>query len=103
MEPSALLLRCGFLLATGISLDVCVTFGRSADMLKKLYAWWRQKNHRDLLLEAIGDARLFEEWEAAAYKLDEVLDYDMWYANPTTHEMHPPMYTDYGLIGDKRL
>jgi TAG lipase/lysophosphatidylethanolamine acyltransferase len=50
-------------------------------MLKKLYAWWRQKSHRDLLLEAIGDARLFEEWEAAAYKLDEVLDYDMWYAN----------------------
>jgi TAG lipase/lysophosphatidylethanolamine acyltransferase len=29
-------------------------------------------------LEAISDARLFEEWEAAAYKLDEVLDYDMW-------------------------
>ncbi|KAF1831884.1 hypothetical protein BDW02DRAFT_600453 [Decorospora gaudefroyi] len=47
-------------------------------MLKKLYAWWRQKSQRDLLLEAISDARLFEEWEAAAYKLDEVLDYDMW-------------------------
>jgi TAG lipase/lysophosphatidylethanolamine acyltransferase len=47
-------------------------------MLKKLYAWWTQKSQRDLLLEAIGDARLFEEWEAAAYKLDEVLDYDMW-------------------------
>ncbi|CAN9143321.1 unnamed protein product [Alternaria alternata] len=47
-------------------------------MLKKLYAWWVQKSQRDLLLEAIGDARLFEEWEAAAYKLDEVLDYDMW-------------------------
>jgi TAG lipase/lysophosphatidylethanolamine acyltransferase len=47
-------------------------------MLKKLYAWWRQKSQRDLLLESINDARLFEEWEAAAYKLDEVLDYDMW-------------------------
>ncbi|KAI4707861.1 hypothetical protein J4E90_005980 [Alternaria incomplexa] len=47
-------------------------------MLKKLYAWWVQKSQRDLLLEAVSDARLFEEWEAAAYKLDEVLDYDMW-------------------------
>ncbi|KAG9186544.1 TAG lipase / lysophosphatidylethanolamine acyltransferase [Alternaria panax] len=47
-------------------------------MLKRLYAWWVQKSQRDLLLEAISDARLFEEWEAAAYKLDEVLDYDMW-------------------------
>ncbi|CAE7010571.1 Casein kinase II subunit beta [Pyrenophora teres f. teres] len=47
-------------------------------MFKKLYAWWTQKSQRYLLLEAIGDARLFEEWEAAAYKLDEVLDYDMW-------------------------
>ena len=46
-------------------------------MLKKLYAWWVQKSQRDLLLEAVSDARLFEEWEAAAYKLDEVLDYDM--------------------------
>ncbi|KAF7453799.1 DUF3336 domain containing protein [Pyrenophora tritici-repentis] len=45
---------------------------------RKLYAWWTQKSQRYLLLEAIGDARLFEEWEAAAYKLDEVLDYDMW-------------------------
>jgi TAG lipase/lysophosphatidylethanolamine acyltransferase len=57
-------------------------------MLKKLYAWWSQKSQRDLLLEAIGNARLFEEWEAAAYKLDEVLDYDMWYAIlllPDTH------------------
>ena len=48
-------------------------------MLKKLYAWWTQKSRRDLLLEAIAEARLFEEWEAAAFKLDECLDYDMWY------------------------
>jgi TAG lipase/lysophosphatidylethanolamine acyltransferase len=60
-------------------------------MLKKLYAWWMQKSQRDLLLDAIGDARLFEEWEAAAYKLDEVLDYDMWYVDdPISHETHPP-------------
>ncbi|EOA82180.1 triacylglycerol lipase [Exserohilum turcicum] len=44
----------------------------------RLYAWWTQKSQRELLLEALNNARLFEEWEAAAYKLDEVLDYDMW-------------------------
>jgi hypothetical protein len=72
-------------------------------MLKKLYAWWRQKSHRDLLLEAISDARLFEEWEAAAYKLDEVLDYDMWYVNLLFSIKCTLMYTAYGIIGDKRL
>lgn len=45
---------------------------------RKLYAWWTQKSKRDLLLEAIADARLFEEWEASAFKLDECLDYDLW-------------------------
>jgi TAG lipase/lysophosphatidylethanolamine acyltransferase len=49
-------------------------------MLKKLWAWWTQKSKRDLLLEALADARLFEEWEATAYGLDETLDYDLWYA-----------------------
>jgi TAG lipase/lysophosphatidylethanolamine acyltransferase len=47
-------------------------------MLKKLWAWWTQKSKRDLLLEAAANARLFEEWEAAAYGLDETFDFDMW-------------------------
>jgi TAG lipase/lysophosphatidylethanolamine acyltransferase len=51
-------------------------------MFKKLWAWWTRKSKRDLLLEALADARLFEEWEAAAYGLDETLDYDLWYAVP---------------------
>lgn len=42
-----------------------------------------QKSRTDLLLEAIGEARLFEEWEAAAFALDECLDFDMWYVFPS--------------------
>jgi TAG lipase/lysophosphatidylethanolamine acyltransferase len=48
--------------------------------LKRLWAWWTQKSKRDQLLDIISKARLFEEWEAAAYGIDECMDYDMWYA-----------------------
>jgi hypothetical protein len=82
-----LLLRRGFLLAKGMRFtptysdctgDICRDLRWTANMLKKAWAWWTQKSKRDLLLEAVADARLFEEWEAAAYALDETLDYDMW-------------------------
>lgn len=52
-----------------------------ANVLKRLYSWWVQKSPRDALLETLADARLFEEWEASAYQLDEVLGYDLWYGN----------------------
>src|ERR1700760_1388588 len=47
--------------------------------LKQLGAWWRRKSPRDVLLENLQEARLFEEWEAAAFQLDELLGYDLWY------------------------
>ncbi|KAF2131358.1 hypothetical protein P153DRAFT_335608 [Dothidotthia symphoricarpi CBS 119687] len=62
---------------------------------RKLWAWWRQKSRRDLLLEAIADARLFEEWEAASYHLDECLDYDLWRQNATSK------YYDHRLIHNR--
>lgn len=48
------------------------------DIAKKLWVWWTQKSKRDKLLETIDQVRLFEEWEAAAFSLDECMDYDMW-------------------------
>jgi TAG lipase / lysophosphatidylethanolamine acyltransferase len=60
------------------------------DIVKNIYGWWTQKSQRDLLLETIANARQFEEWEAAAYKLDECLDYDMWYVYHNTSK-HPPL------------
>ncbi len=44
-----------------------------------------QKSPRETLLEAIVEARIFEEWEAAAFHLDEVLGYDLWYGHSSWH------------------
>ncbi|KAF2796147.1 hypothetical protein K505DRAFT_323523 [Melanomma pulvis-pyrius CBS 109.77] len=64
-------------------------------MLQKLYAWWTKKSARDVLLESIAGARIFEEWEAAAFQLDEVLGHDLWRQNPTSK------YYDYRLIYER--
>lgn len=46
---------------------------------QRLYSWWTAKSTRDQLLENLDEARLFEEWEASAYQLDEVSGLDLWY------------------------
>lgn len=48
--------------------------------MQRLYNWWTQKAPKDVLLEALGEANIFEEWEASAFQLDEVLGFDLWYA-----------------------
>jgi TAG lipase/lysophosphatidylethanolamine acyltransferase len=48
-------------------------------LLQRFYAWWTAKSTRDELLETLENARVFEEWEASAFQLDEVLGYDLWY------------------------
>jgi TAG lipase/lysophosphatidylethanolamine acyltransferase len=63
--------------------------------LQKLHRWWTQKSPRDILLESLAEARLFEEWEAAAFKLDECLGYDLWRQNPTSK------HYDYRLIYER--
>ncbi|KAF1996838.1 hypothetical protein P154DRAFT_497866 [Amniculicola lignicola CBS 123094] len=64
-------------------------------IMKRLYNWWTKKSDRDILLEAITEARLFEEWEGAAFQLDEVLTYDLWRQNATSK------YYDYRLIYER--
>jgi hypothetical protein len=49
--------------------------------LQRLYAWWTRKSTRAVLLENLEEARLFEEWEASAYQLDEVLGFDLWFVS----------------------
>ncbi|KAF2431126.1 hypothetical protein EJ08DRAFT_587986 [Tothia fuscella] len=58
----------------------------------RLYSWWTRKSITDVLVENINEARLYEEWEAAAYQLDEVLGFDLWRQNPTSK------FYDYRLI-----
>jgi len=47
--------------------------------VQRLYSWWTRKSNRDVLFENLDEARLFEEWEASAYQLDEELGYDLWF------------------------
>ena len=46
---------------------------------QRLYRWWTVKPAKAVLLETLSEAKLFEEWEAAAYQLDELLSNDLWY------------------------
>jgi hypothetical protein len=48
-------------------------------MLQRLYAWWTKRSDTDVLLDTIEKAKVYEEWEAAAFNLDEVVGYDLWY------------------------
>lgn len=60
--------------------------------MKRLYAWWTRQSPKDLLYETLSEARNFEEWEAAAYQLDEVLGNELWRQDPTSR------HYDYRLI-----
>ncbi|KAF2279492.1 putative patatin-like serine hydrolase [Westerdykella ornata] len=63
--------------------------------MQRLYAWWTQKSPRDVLIETLAEARLFEEWEASAFQLDEELGFDLWRQNPTSR------HYDYRLIYER--
>lgn len=72
-----------FILAHGMSLSVMrkvsVSSGWALTMLfKRLTAWWSRKSTKEVLIESLQKANLFEEWEAAAFQLDETLGYDLW-------------------------
>lgn len=47
------------------------------------------------MLESLKEAKLFEEWEASAIALDEVLNYDLWRAVPESK------HYDYRLIYER--
>lgn len=59
---------------------------------QRFYAWWTHKSRKQLLLETLSEARIYEEWEAAAFNLDEVLGNDLWRQDPTSK------HYDYRLI-----
>ncbi|KAJ4296788.1 triacylglycerol lipase [Kalmusia sp. IMI 367209] len=65
------------------------------EVSKKLFSWWTQKKPRDVLLETLAASNLYEEYEAAAFQLDEVLGYDLWRQNPTSK------FYDYRLIYER--
>lgn len=56
----------------------CTVADMIVSLFQRLYKRWTTKAPREALLANLAEARYFEEWEAAAYKLDEVLGYDLW-------------------------
>ncbi len=63
---------------------------------QKAYGWWTQKNPQKALLDALAEAQSYEEWEEAAFKLDELLHTDLWRQNATSK------YYDYKLMNERR-
>lgn len=54
-----------------------VMFG--TDFLQRLWAWWTRPSQKDIQLECLNTARYYEEWEAAAFALDELYGNDLWF------------------------
>lgn len=46
--------------------------------LQRLWSWWTRKSQKDIQLECLNAARYYEEWEAAAFALDELYGNDLW-------------------------
>lgn len=44
--------------------------------------WLRSRSPKDQLSYALARADTFEEWEENAFRLDELLSADLWYASP---------------------
>lgn len=59
-------------------------------------SWWHKKKPLDTLLETLTHATSFEEWEGAAFQLDELLYTDLWRQNASSK------YYDYRLINERR-
>ncbi|KAG9957337.1 patatin-domain-containing protein, partial [Aureobasidium melanogenum] len=58
----------------------------------RLWAWWTRPSQKDIQLECLNSARYYEEWEAAAFALDELFGNDLWFENPSSK------HYDYRLI-----
>jgi hypothetical protein len=48
------------------------------DLTQRLWAWWTRPSQKDIQLECFNTARYYEEWEAAAFALDELYGNDLW-------------------------
>ena len=61
-----------------------ITRGFQSDLelmsgLQKLLSWWHSKSPRDRLFHTLAHAQSYEEWEEAAFELDELQCKDIWY------------------------
>lgn len=68
----------------------------NAHSTQKAYGWWTRKQPQNALLEALACAQSYEEWEEAAFQLDELLHTDLWRQNASSK------YYDYKLMNERR-
>lgn len=93
--------RSGELLAIGkshkyASFCMYVVIRPNTHSTKKAYGWWTKKQPQNALLEALASAQSYEEWEEAAFQLDELLHIDLWRQNASSK------YYDYKLMNERR-
>ncbi|KAF4549423.1 Hypothetical protein D9617_21g096440 [Elsinoe fawcettii] len=62
---------------------------------RKLWQRWTRPTRKQLLLDTLAKAQVFEEWEAAAYALDDLEENNLWRQNVTSK------HYDYRLIYDR--
>lgn len=63
---------------------------------QKAYGWWTKKQPEKALLDVLAEAQSYEEWEEAAFQLDELLHTDLWRQNASSK------YYDYRLMNERR-
>lgn len=68
----------------------CVACSELIEELQKLLSWWHSKSPRDRLFHTLANAQSYEEWEEAAFELDELLSKDLWYETRTSQSHSPP-------------
>ncbi|KAJ5370192.1 uncharacterized protein N7496_006284 [Penicillium cataractarum] len=71
-------------------------FGMMLDVAQfwkqKLFSWWKSKSPKTRLFYTLATAQSYEQWEEAAFELDELLSKDLWRQNPVSR------HYDYRLI-----
>ncbi|KAL1306724.1 hypothetical protein AAFC00_005390 [Neodothiora populina] len=64
-------------------------------MRQRLWIWLTRKSQKDIQLECLNQARFYEEWEAAAFALDEIYGNDLW------RQSAPSKDYDYRLLNHR--
>lgn len=61
----------------------------------RLYQWWSRPTRKQLLLDNLAKAQVFEEWLGAAYMLDDLEENSVW------RQTFASKHYDYRLISDR--
>lgn len=63
---------------------------KTNEYVQKLFSWWKSKSPKKRLVHTLATAQSYEQWEEAAFELDELLSKDLWYSADKTKPMKRP-------------